>query len=428
MTGDHVQDLLLDLAYGELSAERAAEVEAHLSTCEVCSAERDDIVRTRALVAPLRSLEEPRPGFDERIVKTARAEAGLQADGTPGPTIEVSGSVKPLGLQAARVDPLAPGVKVAQKEVSRRTVWRRRATVGASVAGAAAVALIVATSVTQKHEDRSAEVPALQVRAPGVAGAPSSQAESAQAKAPEKMRTAPVSLPPPPQGSGGDLAPQAVPLEAKKAERAAPPAAQDTAREKASAAQGVSKDQRDLVPYGRNARSFDDVKAAQPPPPATQLLDKDKARDQQAPSTAPPPEKRQRAAAVRNEAVAGGAVSPPAPASRALPPAETGVAKAAPGPDLDPDRLEESAGTARRAGSYARAAELYKLASGLRHAKNDPSRAAWDLAHAVECLAAASKIHEAGDVRAELMRVYPSEEGPLRAANRALGWPAATPR
>ena len=428
MTGDHVQDLLLDLAYGELPAERAAEVEAHLSTCEVCRAERDDIVRTRALVAPLRSLEEPRPGFDERIVQSARAEAGLQADGTPGPTIEVSGSVKPLGLQAARVDPLAPGVKVAQKEVSKRTVWRRRATVGASVAGAAAVALIVATSVSQKREDRSAEVPALQVRAPGVAGAPSSEADSAQAKAPEKTRSAPVSLPPPPQGSGGDLAPQPVPLEAKKAQRAAPPAAQDTAREKTAAAPPPSKDDGNLAPFGRNARTFDAAKPVQPPPPAPAPAER--SREEHASRTPPPPEKRQAAAAVRNEAVgvAGGAVSPPAPEARPLPHAETGVAQAAPGPDLDPDRLEESAGTARRAGSYARAAELYKLASGLRRAKNDPSRAAWDLAHAVECLAAASKIHEAGDVRAELMRSYPAEEGPLRAANRALGWPAATPR
>jgi Putative zinc-finger len=409
MTGDHVQDLLLDLAYGELPAERAAEVEAHLSTCEVCRAERDDIVRTRALVAPLRSLEEPRPGFDERIVKTARAEAGLQADGTPGPTIEVSGSVKPLGLQAARVDPLAPGVKVAQKEVSRRTVWRRRATVGASVAGAAAVALIVATSVTQKHEDRSAEVPALQVRAPAVAGAPA--AEVVQAAPPQASR--PVSMPPASQGSGGDLPQRAVAAPEKKGDLPRQRKAEEPVRQKAAAAPLPSKDQIDLAPYGRNARKFDDGKAAQspPPPPSAPQASRGAAADQLSSKPAPAAS----AARVREEQ------APEKDSSERL-------AKAAPGPDLDPDRLEESAGTARRAGSYARAAELYKLASGLRRAKNDPSRAAWDLAHAVECLAAASKIHEAGDVRAELMRSYPAEEGPLRAANRALGWPAATPR
>src|SRR3954471_13809468 len=98
MTGEHVQDLLLDLAYGELPPERAAEVEAHLASCDACRGERDDILRTRALVAPLRALEQPSAKFKERIVQSARAEAGPQADGTPGPTIEVSGSVKPLGL------------------------------------------------------------------------------------------------------------------------------------------------------------------------------------------------------------------------------------------------------------------------------------------------------------------------------------------
>jgi hypothetical protein len=107
---------------------------------------------------------------------------------------------------------------------------------------------------------------------------------------------------------------------------------------------------------------------------------------------------------------------------------ETGLAQVGTEADLDPDRLEESAGDARREGSYARAAELYQLASGIRRAKNDSSRAAWDLAHAVECLAASSKLGEASDVRGTLMRSYPSEEGPLRAADRALGWPAKARR
>ena len=108
--------------------------------------------------------------------------------------------------------------------------------------------------------------------------------------------------------------------------------------------------------------------------------------------------------------------------------AETGQVKAEGKSDVDPDRLEDSAGEARRSGNYPRAAELYRLAAGLRSAKNDSSRAAWDLAHAVECLAAASKLDEAGAVRAELTRSYPSEEAPLRAAERALGYPAKTSR
>jgi len=429
MTGDHVQDLLLDLAYGELPAERAAEVEAHLATCEVCRAERDDIVRTRALVAPLRSVEEPRAGFDERIVQSARAEAGLQADGTPGPTIEVSGSVKPLGLQAARVDPLAPGVKVAQKEVSKRSIWRRRATVGASVAGAAAVALIVATSVTQKHEDRSAEVPELKVRAPGVAGEPVPAASPVPARRVDRFEPPP---PPPsatPQGSGGDLAaPSSGPVvaaepAARKSLDAAKKA-EDAVREKTAVAPSA-RDDKEPMPAAGSAKTFEDAKPVQPPPSFREAARETSAAPAAPAPAAKPPQpeiaQKQRAAVAQaNGSAVGGQPLSPVPA--------TGLSGTTAPANPDPDQLEESAGAARRAGSYQRAAELYQLSSGLRRAKNDPSRAAWDLAHAVECLAAASKIHEAGDVRAELMRSYPGEEGPLRAANRALGWPAAPPR
>jgi hypothetical protein len=83
---------------------------------------------------------------------------------------------------------------------------------------------------------------------------------------------------------------------------------------------------------------------------------------------------------------------------------------------------------ARRSGQYPRAAELYQLAAGVRRSNSDSARAAWDLAHAVECLAAASKLPEARNVRAELLRSYPSEEGPLHAADRALGYPVSSPR
>jgi hypothetical protein len=429
MTGDHVQDLLLDLAYGELPADRAAEVEAHLATCEACRAERDELLRMRALVAPLRSLEEPRPGFAGRILESARAEAGLQADGTPGPTIEVSGSVKPLGLQAGRVDPLAPGVRVAQKQVSKRTIWRKRATVGASVAGAAAVALMVATSVRQQRVDRSQEVPELKVRAPVVQGAPASD-ESARAKIPQMTGSAPQGSAPAAQGSGGDLAalPPSPPPPAAPSQQPLPDAAKkadEPVRRIAAAAPPVSKAEAEKVPSGRNQRTFDQSAAPQPPPASIPAPEAGRAppSDQSASTPAhekPVPETRSGTTELqRNAALAAGQVAG-VPASRP----ETGQAKVGTRDDLNPDRLEDSAGEARRSGSYLRAAELYQLAAGMRRAKNDASRAAWDLAHAVECLAAASKLGEAGEVRAELLRSYPSEEGPLRAADRALGWPA----
>jgi hypothetical protein len=413
MTSVHVQDLLLDLAYGELPADRAAEVEAHLATCEVCRAERDVLVRTRALVAPLRSLEEPSAGFDERIVKSARAEAGLQADGTPGPTIEVSGSVKPLGLQAGRVDPLAPGVRVAKKEISKRTLWFRRATVGASIAGAAAVALFVASSVRQTRVDRAEEVPELKVRAPAVEGARASN-ESTPGKVPQKTESAPQAPAPAAQGSGGDLA---------LAVRPAPPPAASSQRQLAEAAKKPDEPARRSVP----SRTISKDAASSSTAPAATEATRAAAADQLAatPSREKAAEPETRSAPTegqRGEAQAGRQIAsvPSRPG--------TGLAKAGTEADLDPDRLEESAGDARREGSYARAAELYQLASGIRRAKNDSSRAAWDLAHAVECLAAGSKLGEASDVRGELMRSYPSEEGPLRAADRALGWPAKARR
>ncbi|MFL5426762.1 MAG: hypothetical protein ACJ783_17220, partial [Myxococcales bacterium] len=134
---------------------------------------------------------------------------------------------------------------------------------------------------------------------------------------------------------------------------------------------------------------------------------------------APPPVPTSEAAG--SGAVAGGTVSAEAPSQSAF--RQSSVNTAQP----DPDRLEASAGEARRSGQYARAAELYQLAAGARRSANDSPRAAWDLAHAVECLAAASKLTEAGGIRAELLRSYPSEEGPRHAADRALGYPANAP-
>jgi hypothetical protein len=410
MTGEHVQDLLLDLAYGELPAERVAEVEAHLASCDACRAERDDLQRTRALLEPLRALEEPRPGFDDRILLSARAEAGLQADGTPGPTIEVKGSVKPLGLQAGRLDPLAGGVRVARKETSRRSVWRKRAVVGASIAGAASVALIVGTSLRERAVDRTAEVAALEVHAPSVD----------VSMPPPPIRTslaAREDAPTAPQGSGGDLGevPVAVPARrsAQEPGRTAPPVhpqGQSVARSKTSAPQPTP-----MAP-GHDATAAAPVPA--PPPPAAEASKANRSDSRQAEAKTAPP------AASESDgfaAVAGGTVSAAGPSQSPRP---DSALKEKP----DPDRLEESAGEARRSGQYARAAELHQLAAGARRSANDSSRAAWDLAHAVECLAAASKITEAGGVRAEILRSYPSEEGPRHAADRALGYPAKSGR
>lgn len=84
-------------------------------------------------------------------------------------------------------------------------------------------------------------------------------------------------------------------------------------------------------------------------------------------------------------------------------------------------QLEQQAQEARRGGDYPLAATLYRRAADLRRAAASPgNEGAWDLAHAVECLAAAGRFDEGRTVRDELARLYPAESGAFAAARRAL--------
>src|SRR5260370_13329809 len=134
MTHAECQDLLLDLAYGELEAARAAEAEVHVAGCRDCRRERARVAATRRAAAPLRELEEPSASFDARILAAARAEAALQSEGKPGPVIEVTGSVRPLGLEPARIDAHA---KVSSAPDGRPRRWAMRVALGGSAAAAA---------------------------------------------------------------------------------------------------------------------------------------------------------------------------------------------------------------------------------------------------------------------------------------------------
>ena len=84
-----------------------------------------------------------------------------------------------------------------------------------------------------------------------------------------------------------------------------------------------------------------------------------------------------------------------------------------------PEQLEDDASAARRAGDYARAAALYKQAAALRTSAS-PAQAAWDMAHAVECLAAGGNVADAIETRQELLRSFPQQRGPRAAADSAL--------
>jgi hypothetical protein len=392
------QDLLLDLAYGELPPARAAEVEEHVLGCASCRAEKEQLDDARASTAPLRDLEEPPAGFDEPILRAARAEASMQADGTPGPVVEVSASVKPLGLPAARLDPHA---RMRGGKDRPRPRWWRRAAVLGSVVAAAGLAVVVTSSLTNRASRPGVqeEVAPIQVRAPG-APVPASVGDALSSRDEREARPDGKGVP-----AGGALPPQTA--------SAPPPAKKDAApqlgkakpaRRDAPGEPAVEK-RADRAAGGLSEQYQDKAGPPAGGPPSDALRLRAATR---APAKAEEPKAR---AAERSVAAVE---SPPAAMVLAAPAAANHPAVAA-----DPDQIEDQASTARRQGDYLRAAALYREASALRR-QADPARAAWDMAHAVECLAAGGQIDQAVAARKELLRTFPDQSGPKGAADSAL--------
>ena len=75
MTGPHLGDELSALLDGELSADEAAAVGAHLSECAFCTTELAAFQRTRALVRELPALDPPHP----RVAAQRRRAPALAA-------------------------------------------------------------------------------------------------------------------------------------------------------------------------------------------------------------------------------------------------------------------------------------------------------------------------------------------------------------
>jgi anti-sigma factor RsiW len=449
------QELLVDLAYGELEPARAAEVARHVAACPACRAEQAQLEDARKLTSALREMEEPPANFDEPILRAARAEAGMQADGTPGPVVEVAASVKPLGLQAARLDPHAK----VRSGAGRAPWWRRRATMFGSLAAAAAV-VMVAVSVSLTNPARRTaenEVAPIAVRAPhaavpealkdslarkGKAEAPASPSEpnalagspAAAPAAPErraapaKSATAPKAIAKQEQRREDDGGRRGMGIGAVMGGNAAPVDDRKTKVAEADRARAEAKKPATAVSQSYDAPAAF-AQSRPPTPSADELLSLDRNRSaaQSAPAPAAARADEQRA----DTPISGGTVIPPAPASsgvvaaaqvknEALPQAakeepvrrkEAAVRSA--------DVLEDAASVARRAGDYATAAGLYRDAAAMRK-DSAPDRAAWDLAHAVECLAAAGNVPEAIAVRKELLRLFADQQGPRAAANSAL--------
>ena len=408
MTHPESQDLLLDLAYGELPAPRAAELAAHLAGCAECQREKAALDEARRLAAPLRELEEPSPRFDEPILAAARAQAQLEHEGNIGQVIEVQGSVKPLGIEPAQVDAHA---KVAPRREQRRPRWMVRLALGGSVAAAAALALVVSTSLQQKHEVESSRLATEEPFEIRIRPVPLTQAAGEAVREARQAQAAPAPVAAAKPQETGQPEPSRRAPDARMARKAAAP--EDVAGHGAlgglkAGSGGDALDSMVVREPGSPAA------AAPPPPPAAPAPaagEKKAARED-----APPPAAQISAATGtpgmaqnRPQQVASAGSSQPA----APPAAKASLRSAA--------ELERQAQEARHAGSYPLAAVLYREAAGLRRAETPQgNEGAWDLAHAVECLAAAGRFDEARDLRDELARLYPTEPGAFAAAGRVL--------
>lgn len=421
MTHAESQDLLLDLVYGELDAARAGELHAHLAGCEECRKEKAAIDGTRAAAAPVRESEEPSEAFDERVMRAARAQAQLEHDGNIGEVVEVSGSVKPLGIEPADIDAMAP-VK-ARATGRKRPRWMMPAAVGGSLAAAAALALVVGTTLQANRPSQAADQARYEIKVQPAAPPPDTslaraqppQAESAAPRPPPAPEPAP--LPPAPgasasrqrarteEGSGGDAEPAKKAPLAKK--QSAPPAqagperplaAHDSAQ---AAAAGPSS--------GAPAQGQPASKATAPSRGEGVATDPRDRLGARAPSIpGPPVVASAKPSAEGRSAQATGAVRQ-----------ESAIAQTQ--VEERPEAVEDRAREARHSGDYAEAAALYRRAAQLHRQRGAAaSLAAWDLAHAVECLAASGQFEEARKVRDDLNAAYPAEETARTAAARVL--------
>ena len=403
MTHAESQDLLLDLAYGELDAARAAELQSHLAGCDECRREKDALDEARKLAAPLREQEEPGESLDDRILAAARAQAQLEHEGNIGQVIEVQGSVQPLGIAPARIDAHGPvAVRSAER---RRPRWMVRLALGGSVAAAAALALVVSTSLQTKQARIAADKTAYEINvhpSDEVAPQPEAKQEHAVARPPP----APVALAP--------VAPAAPP---PAREKALAKKAKDAPAVHQYLAGGSGGDAELDQARGAGASVSQSAARLEPAAPARVAAKEEAA--------APAPAKAANVPTTTAPAASEPAMAPlmaarSAPAATAAPKGVTSNLTRADA--QSPESLEQRAQEARHAGNYALAAGLYRRAAALRRETSDAnsSLAAWDLAHAVECLAAAAQFAEAIQVRDELIAKYPSEDAAFYAAARAL--------
>ena len=384
------------------------------------------------MAAPLRESEEPSPGFDARILQAARTQAQIEHEGSVGQVIEVTGTVRPLGVEAARID--AHGPVKARRTPRERPAWMKRAAIGGSLAAAAMLALVVGNTLeTRRNAERVAAARSddyqIRVGQPPETAVGSALREATKPATPSG-EPAPVpannvagdssgsradSTPPRPAesskdlrrrgaGSGGDA-----PGIEEQLARGKQPAAPVAKEKKSEARQQDNTVAMDGDALEALSEPVPPVKAAAPPSSAAAQGGVVAAAPHQAPARLP-----------QSAQPPGASVEASSGATASSLPAQAPMASAQAERQATPASLEAGAQEARHAANYLQAASLYREAATLRRRENDPSAAAWNLAHAVECLAAIGRFDEARQVRDEMVRLFPAETGPQSAARRVL--------
>lgn len=85
-TAQHVEDLLLDFAYGELSAKDAAQVQSHLDGCAQCKASLEEMQGVRKVMSHLPEQSAPSAGLDSLLAYAEQSARRAQAGPEPKPT------------------------------------------------------------------------------------------------------------------------------------------------------------------------------------------------------------------------------------------------------------------------------------------------------------------------------------------------------
>ena len=467
------QDLLLDLAYGELDPVRAAEVTAHAAGCANCGPALARLQGTRALVVPLAAPEEPGAGFDGKILDAARAEAAKVAPAA------ASGGGTVSSLDEARL--------------RRRSRWMRAA-VGVSIAAAASLAVVVSNKVTKREPQEEVYPRVVTGQAAAEPGRPDQAAPEKSQRA-EQDKTAQPAQPAQPaaeheqrRASASDERPRAAP----QAPAPAGPPANAVLRAQLEPRLGekkAAKEGRERAADG--LASLDDaLGAGEPGPGGTSKDSKRRVGDlagglsgvggaargagagsaggslgvvgagtqaiaklsqpgrSPARSAGPKVEEKSGAgdapavgadgptypgssfssgAAAAAEMPSAAAPPPPPPRAKAVAAAPPALARSdeaakhpqpkSAAPAEDADGLERQAAATA---DHAISASLWRRAAALRRNSNDVVGAARDLARAVDQLAAAGLVDEAQAVQTELAALTPSQSAAVAEGQRAV--------